>query len=251
MYEFTKEELEQVYSIVSDKGLKWKIGAVIDLNLGMDIIYKDPAWHWFVMDHIWEIRDILWYGKKDNDKNTNNPLIVDSWPISDYSYHWHYLDIEFKKLIKKCNETWNKEYARIRLNEDSGMTELKDKKSLRWIWERLEDMWMSDEKIKDIVRGLYKLWLYNYNQWDEDEKNWRVSLSINSNRELCLLLFNGEIEVKWYWWHYFIITDSYKKIIDIIIQKWYYENNIWEAIDFIIENNDKRHDEEDDEYDMV
>lgn len=247
MYQFSKEELSKIYDIVNDKKLKGKIIAIVEYDESINLLINDITRHWFILDNRKQIESVLGHTIKKVNYD-NKPLIVESGHMSDYNYHWHFLDMEFDKLIKKSNATWDIEYAYIRLKEDSGMTELKDKKSLNWIYLWLSDIWQPKDEIRHLIKRLWEAWVYDNLEWEDDEKKRRVSLLINSEKKLCLLLLNNDKEMKWYGWHYFTISDDRKRIIDIVVKKWYYENNIWEAIDNIIET--KETDEEDD-YDMV
>lgn len=250
MYEFTKEQLEKIYNNIQDKRLKGKICAILDYDEDMGLIFDDPARKLFVMDNMNMIKNILWYStiKQDNYIDLRKSFIGRG-KMSNHHYHWHYLDIEFNKLIRKSNETWDTEYAYVKLKEDSGMTELKDKKSLDRIWKRLDKNGLKG-RIDSIKSDLFKWWLYLNDYQDSSKRERRVSIAINSNKELVILITHDSLKTQsGFSWYYFMLVSDYIDILDFLLKNWYYEDNIWEAISFIIENNKERY--EDDGYDIV
>ena len=258
MSNINKKDLQKIYHIVNDKVLRWKIVAILDCGQDISLLFDDINWSVFLDENSHKISDIL--GGKKNKKliQLDSPKqlrssqnIIERWPISDYNYHWHYLDIEFKKLIERSESTWLIEYALIKLREDSGMTALKDKQSLDDIWRWLEDIGVNKYYINHIHREFFKNGLYYNEDGESERKERRVSLVIWSNKKLYTsITHDSRKDSNNNGGYLFPISSKIKEIIDILIKKWYYKDNIWEAIWFIVEKNQKDEDEEDD-FDMV
>lgn len=248
-----KEHLTNIDKILDNQLLRWKIIAILEYGVDISILLNDPLRREFEKAHSKELTKIIRGTKFDK---ASYP-IIGNWPMSAHSYNKHFLSLAFDKLIHKSKNNNNKkQFAAIRLAESSGMTELSNKKSLKfvkeWINKLLDDNSYAELITEDIKNTLFQNWLYYDNEWEDEEDNRRIGVNISSNKKLHIIVEHDTYKTTdWYNWYYFILSSKYKKIVDIIMKIWYYKDNIWEAIEFIIEDNEENKSEDIDDFDLV
>lgn len=208
--------------------LRWAVDLCIDAQMPFDVLYNKPYFQQFLHRHSAEIM-----------REINRNLAFDKHEREiDHLHGRHHLNSIFDQLEDNEEITGKTEFARIKLQDASGMTEFPRKRSFTEIEFFLQDLQIRNitDIIKAIKKRLRQEHLYDNNNNTNDYWIW---LSISSRQKLHISIehdtqknpdgFNG---------FYFELSGDNALIIKIISTRGYFDNNISEAIQIIVNKKD-------------
>lgn len=230
------ELLKKVQPLIPDslRVLQGKAIAVLEYWENIAIITEGPHWQIFLEQCKDQISDLLYIAN----------VVETEQHGTEYTHHDHHFTQILNILKQKSVKSKNTEYANIKLAEVSGMTEFINTFDMRQIESFLESLKAVEntpKKMQEIKKWLWEKHLYDNVELSKDYSIW---LSLSSREELLILI--QHIHKRWSdgaWAYRFRLTSSRRDIIRIVSQLGYFQDDISQAFEFIIENEDRSDDD--------